>query len=289
MPISRLPTDAEAEAQGFVGADSQRRRDVLRETLTAFETCQPPDHFHQLASRNLRYWNSLVEYSEQEACVLVLPGDWGEVTQSLTMTYGKCFAVLNMANAYYPGGAYGEGAIAQEENIFRRTDCHFHVRAEHLDADGRTYTEEMCDLLTARAGLVYLDSKSPRVCIRGKEDRTDPTLGYPWLHETAVFPYYELRASAQDLRDGPAFDRGIARARIAAQLDTLIEHGLRHAVLGAFGCGAFLNPAEEVARLYREEIQKRASSFDVLAFAIYSAGYGRSNLEPFAAEFRNAA
>ena len=117
----------------------------------------------------------------------------------------------------------------------------------------------------------------------------DTNLGYPWLHEAAIFPYYELRASAQDLRDGSEFDKSIARARITAQLDTLIKHGLRHAVLGAFGCGAFLNPAEVVARLYREEIQQRSRSFDVLAFAIYSAGYGRSNLEPFAAEFRNAA
>ncbi len=289
MPTYRLSTDAEAEAQGFVGAESQRRREVLRETLRAFDICQPAEHFHQLAARNLRYWQSLVERTDQEPSVKVIPGDWGEVTQALTMAYGTCFAVLNMANAYYPGGAYGEGAVAQEENMFRRTDCHFQIRPEHLASDGRTYTDAMTDLLTARAGLVYLDTKAPRVCIRGKEDRKDPKLGYPWLHESAVFPFYELRASAQDLRDGSEFDLAIARARVAAQLDTLIEHGIRHGVLGAFGCGAFLNPAEQVARLYREEIQKRARSFDVLAFAIYSAGYGRNNLEPFAAEFRNAA
>ena len=31
--------------------------------------------------------------------------------------------------------------------------------------------------------------------------------------------------------------------RVSAQLDTLIGKGVRHVVLSAFGCGAFLNPA----------------------------------------------
>jgi hypothetical protein len=35
-----------------------------------------------------------------EQTVQVLSGDWGAVTLKLTQAYGKCFAVLNMANAY---------------------------------------------------------------------------------------------------------------------------------------------------------------------------------------------
>jgi uncharacterized protein (TIGR02452 family) len=65
----------------------------------------------------------------------------------------------------------------------------------------------------------------------------------------------------------------------------LREHGIRHAVLGAFGCGAFRNPAELVARVYQEEISKRESDFSVIAFAVFSAGYGPNNYIPFAEEF----
>ncbi|MDQ2996987.1 MAG: DUF2263 domain-containing protein, partial [Chloroflexota bacterium] len=184
--------------------------------------------------------------------VHLLQGDWGDVTLTLTKAYGACFGVLNMANAYVPGGAYGEGAIAQEENMYRRTDCHYHIGADAFDEQHDRYHPAMTRLLSGADGTVYLDTTNPRVCIRGSEDRTARTLGYPWLPDEDVFPFYELRAAAQDLRDGAPFNVDAARRRVAAQLDTLRAHGVRHAVLGAFGCGAFRNPADQVAQLYKE-------------------------------------
>ena len=71
----------------------------------------------------------------------------------------------------------------------------------------------------------------------------------------------------------------------AAQLDTLVEGGVRHAVLGAFGCGAFQNPAIEVAFLYQQELDRRLEHFERVAFAIFDAGYGPDNHSPFAAVF----
>jgi len=212
----------------------------------------------------------------------VLPGDWGVVTLKVTKTYGTRFAVLNMANAYVPGGAYVEGAIAQEENMFRRTDCHLRVDQSEYDEGLDRYVPEMTSLLSAEQGAVYLDVARPRVCIRGPEDRARGDLGYEWLGRDAIFGFFELRASAQDLRDGSPFDASDARRRIAAQLDTLRNAGIRHAVLGAFGCGAFRNPGAQVAQVYREEILARKEDFSVVAFAIFAAGYGPGNYAPFA-------
>ena len=241
MPIIRLPTDEESELRGFRGPEAQRRRAVLRETLQAFERCQPRDRYHRLAAANLERWRREAREHSTPA-VLVLPGDWGEVALTLTKRFGTCFAVLNMANAHFPGGAYGEGAV-------------------------------------------HIDTASPRVCIRGAEDRSRADLGYAWLPDTEVFPFLELRAAAQDLGDGAPFDAADARRRIAAVLDTLHTHAIRHAVLGALGCGAFRNPSAEVARLFREEIARRAGAFDVLAFAIYAAGYGPDNHAVFRTAF----
>ncbi len=285
MTGRRLCSEEEAIRRGFSGAECARRRQVLRETIAAFEQSDPADRYHRLAKDNLACWRATSHGRESGLWVGVLPGDWGEVTLSLTRTHGECFAVLNMANAYVPGGAYVEGAVAQEENMFRRTDCHFRIGKDEYDERVDRYHPEMTKLLSAYEGRVYFDAERPRVCIRGPEDRSRADLGYRWLAEDEVFPFFELRAAALDLRDGSSFDPDENRRRIAAQLDTLRNHGIRHAVLGAFGCGAFRNPAHRVAQIYREEITARSDDFTVIAFAIFSAGYGPDNFTPFSEAF----
>ncbi|MEA3285811.1 MAG: DUF2263 domain-containing protein [Candidatus Marinimicrobia bacterium] len=264
-----------------------RRRDVLQETLDRFANADLPNKYHLLAQTNLQRWFDTRDLSTDSQHVHVVSGDWGEVTHSMTKKYGKCFAVLNMANAFVPGGAYVEGTVAQEEYMFRRTDCHFHVNADEYDASLDRYVPEMTSLLSAEKGKVYLDSTHPRVCIRGPEKRSRPDLGYVWLADDEVFPFFELRASAQDLRDGSQFSESSMRQRIAAQLDTLMDQNINHVIFKAFGCGAFMNPADRVAKLYREEIHKRQRNFAVIAFAIYNAGYGSDNYTPFRQAFRD--
>ncbi len=282
MPGRRLCSEAEAVTRGFPGKEAARRRAVLRETMDAFERANPPDRFHRFADQNLKRWRSRCEEHDRSMRIEVHPGDWGDVTLNVTKAYGERFAVLNMANAYVPGGAYVEGAIAQEENMFRRTDCHLRIDPNEYDEVLDRYVPAMTSLLSAERGSVYLDVDRPRVCIRGPEDRERSDLGYRWLEEDEVFSFYELRASAQDLRDGSPFVLSEARKRIAAQLDTLCDSGIRYAVLGAFGCGAFRNPGALVAQIYREELVTRREHFSVVAFAIFSAGYGPGNYTPFA-------
>jgi O-acetyl-ADP-ribose deacetylase (regulator of RNase III) len=271
--------------RGVGETESARRRGVLRETIAAFERADPPDRYHHLAQRNLDRWRANRRVPDSTLRVDVVPGDWGEVTGSLTSTHGECFAVLNMANPFVPGGGYLDGAMAQEENMFRRTDCHFSIGDDQCDSRLGRYVPAMTRLLSGRDGVVYLDTSRPRVCIRGPEERSRADLGYRWLQDDEVFPFFELRAAAQDLRDGSAFDPDDARRRVSAQLDTLRAHGIRHAVLGASGCGAFLNPARHVAQIYSDEVAARAADFAVIAFAIYPAGYGPDNFRPFAETF----
>jgi hypothetical protein len=87
-----------------------------------------------------------------------------------------------------PGGAYVEGAIAQEENMFRRTDCHFHIGPDEFDAAQDRYLPKLTRLLSANDGLVYLDTREARVCIRGPEDRSLPDLGYHRFGDTFSQP-----------------------------------------------------------------------------------------------------
>jgi hypothetical protein len=279
-----------------------KRINILLETLVAFEIDSRNNFkYHKSAQENLARWAvAACEKQKTECVVQVLSGDWGDVTYALTKEFGVCFAALNMANAEGPGGGYTDGLIAQEENMFRRTDCHFALVRETFMPHGETerYTKEHTDLLNGVNGRVYLDTENRRVCIRGPEKQPDPTdkgksdIGYKFLENEEIFPFYELRAAAVDLRPSKLgdpqlpFDKDEMSKRIAAQFNTLIDKGVRHVVLSAFGCGAFKNPAIDVAQIYYKELQEKYMHFDVVAFAIFiNAGYGPNNFEPFKSQF----
>ena len=97
-------------------------------------------------------------------------------------------------------------------------------------------------------------------------------------------------AWAVDMRGASqkSYDDAELRKRIAAQLDTCMEAGVRHVVLSAFGCGAFQNPSPIVAGVYKQEVLKRKEHFDVVAFAIFLAGYGPDNFGVFRDIFEGA-
>lgn len=283
-----LPRAPDGAIFGGDSASAQRQR-VLLETLAKFEEASPTAAYHRSAQQNLARWKKQASGPTRSGCdVRVLKGDWGDVAGCLVQEFGEMFAVLNMANAYGPGGGYADGMVAQEENMFRRTDCHFSLDSRTVDPKTDRYLRHETDLLNAVDGRVYLDTEFPRVCIRGSEDRTADDMGYPWLANEDIFPFFELRAAAVDLRQGGRFDPVEMRKRIRAQLDTCIDKNVRHVVLSAFGCGAFLNPAGSVADLYKEEIERCMDKFDCIAFAIFHAGYGPDNYTPFKAVFDEA-
>jgi len=257
----------------------QRRREVLMETLLKLGTASARASAHETAQNNLKNWRDSAKKIERK--FPVIKGDWGETTLDLTRTYGTTFAVLNMANAYGAGGGYTEGMPAQEENMFRRTDCHFGVDEKEFNQDSDRYLPQFTDLINALNGEVPLDVKNPRVCIRGGEMKDETDLGYAWLHEDSYFEFHELRSAAVDLRGGLQFKIEECRKRIDAQLDTLTRNGIRYAVLSAFGCGAFLNPPETVSQCYCDALKAREKDFDCVAFAIFYPGYGYDNYTVF--------
>ena len=144
----------------------QRRRAVLEETLQGLGGLDARTQAYGAAAENVARWKQEAAAASppaEAAKVRVLEGDWGDVTGALTKEYGATFAALNMANAYVAGGGYVEGMAAQEENMFRRTDCHFGVSLEHFDQELDRYHADMTDLISARHGRVYLDTDTPRV------------------------------------------------------------------------------------------------------------------------------
>lgn len=56
-------------------------------------------------------------------------------------------------------------------------------------------------------------------------------------------------------------------------------------ILGAFGCGAFCNPPEIVAKAFREVQKKYESYFEVIEYAVFCGGYETKNYKAFCKAF----
>jgi len=200
-----------------------------------------------------------------------------KTVKHFTKKNGAIYALLNMANKEYIGGHYESGFIAQEETIWNRTSCHFSVKHSYKDVDGKIlsdrkqddplqYNEKLSQLIDCndsdKRDEVYLDMNWPRTCIL-KSDKSD-------LSPENYFPFWELRSAAEDLSKGNYTDKEhqITYTKINAQFNTLKKNGVKHVVLGAFGCGKFNNYAPAVAQIYRNLIIKYHKYFDHIVFAI---------------------
>jgi hypothetical protein len=201
-----------------------------------------------------------------------------KTVKHFTKKNGAIYALLNMANKEFIGGHYESGFIAQEETIWNRTSCHFSVKHSYNDVDGtllsdrkqdepNKYTDELSQLIncnhSTKLDEVYLDMNWPRTCIL-KSDKTE-------LSPENYFPFWELRSAAQQLGDDKYYtdnEHQITYKKINAQFNTLKKNGVKHVVLGAFGCGKFNNYAPAVAQIYRNLIIKYHKYFDHIAFAI---------------------
>ena len=241
--------------------------------------------------------------AEPDVRVYVTAEDTLDCAKRLNQQYGLVPMVLNMANETQPGGGYRSGCAAQEENLFRRTDLHFQFTQDQIsggDGPAARYTEEWRRKIAAddHPKWEYMPTlANPCICVRGSEKRTEDgkVKGYEWYPEEEMFPFFELRAAAFDVKSNGA-DRELelkeARRRIRAHLykASNSQHGHNAVVLSAFGCGAFGGDPELVAEEYADAIldlakeereRPTAGGLVVINFAIYYAGRGPNNYEVF--------
>ena len=74
----------------------------------------------------------------------------------------------------------------------------------------------------------------------------------------------------------------IFRRRIAAVFALGVELGATHLVAGAWGCGAFRNDPQLVARAFAEVLSRGwKQHFEQIVFAIFAVRRGDPNLEAF--------
>ena len=164
---------------------------------------------------------------------------------------GKKVAVLNYANNHSIGGA-PFSAGAQEESLCRCSTllpCLEAMAEPFYMKHRRQYSSHEMDFM-GNDDLIY----TPDVVVFKTDERTDPV--YPRMMEREAWYRVNVITCAAPQLFGSATRpdnyEEIIRSRIKKILDVAEKEGNEAIILGAWGCGAFKNPIEIVAKTFVE-------------------------------------
>lgn len=195
-----------------------------------------------------------------------------EVVSGTTFATAKGFckfgrvAVLNFANPENPGGGVQNGAMAQEECLCRSSNLYPCLCDKSVFADFYLYHRNLrsffySDRLIYTKGVTAFkdDSDVPQLMPENEWFQVDVI--------TCSAPYIARRKYTNQ-----AALKELFKSRIKNIFEAALDNGAEVLVLGAFGCGAFKNPPEIVAKAFHEVIEENAyhTKFKRIVFAIKS-------------------
>jgi len=176
--------------------------------------------------------------------------------------------VLNMASAGNPGGDVVKGAGAQEEYLFRCSD-YFRFLYQYASS----FDPQMHGIVRSQRHSYPLKGDSAGIFSHGVTIfRTNEADGYalienPWKVNFVAVAAHRLREKESRI---PNYLVPSTLERIRTILRIAYNNGQRRLILGALGCGAFNNPPEHMARLFKRVIEEPEFEglFKEICFAI---------------------
>lgn len=176
--------------------------------------------------------------------------------------------VVNFASFKRPGGGVANGSAAQEENLCRRTNLYesiFRFKSDMAKEYGLP-CEKAQYPLPVNHGAIY----SPSIAVfKASEDKN-----YEYLDEPFMVDIITIAALSHPnlTKDGnlAKWDRDITKQKIRTMLNLGLYWENDSIVLGAFGCGAFANPPEDIAKAFKEVIDEPeyCDKYEKIVFAI---------------------
>ena len=179
--------------------------------------------------------------------------------------------VLNLASGKNPGGGVINGAGAQEENLFRRTNIFLSLYqfASYANEYGVKKHSKSYPLNKSTGGIYSADI----AVFRGSEKN-----GYCLLKNPYNVSFVTVSAiNRPDLikRNGKLYivDNLVESTKEKIRTILRISGKYKHdcLVLGAFGCGAFANPPNHMAELFKEVFfeEEFVTQFKLVIFSIF--------------------
>lgn len=201
---------------------------------------------------------------------------------------GKKVCVLNFASATNPGGGVVNGSSAQEECICRCTTLYPCLNSKYLWQNFYAIHRAAGDPLYNN-DCIY----TPKVCVF----KSDTIFPEP-LSKEDWWQVNILTCAAPNLREKPSNAMnpcaGNTAAKVTAtELENLLTSRIRRIfevaasnendvlILGAFGCGAFRNPPEIVAKVFNAVMQDYLYHFETIEYAVFHTERELANYEAF--------
>jgi|GEM_PF-2966976 len=230
----------------------------------------------------------LIENKYSTTTCYVKSQDCLEMAQEYVLNGFKT-VVLNFASPIEPGGGMAEVMGSQEEDICRRSEL-LDFMNDQLDKFFKNENGCFFPLNTPdkQGGLIHTSDVK---VFRASRTHTFNFLDEPFQVGILSSPAI-VKPALQNTNDGFVdFTHDEIREQvkilIRTQLKAAYENGYEALVLGAFGCGAFNNPPDAIAKIYHELINSEfKGAFKLIGFAILDDPYRgkhnpQGNLRPF--------
>ncbi|MDO4805107.1 MAG: TIGR02452 family protein [Lachnospiraceae bacterium] len=195
-------------------------------------------------------------------------------------------AVMNFANAFHAGGGVTKGSSAQEECLCRTSTLYpllyrrtlrdsFYKHHKNLN------TPKATDSLVYTEGVIICKTDEDLPKRMPKEDWVTVdviTIAAPDLRDKSNI-HAPLVNGGTYMNDAELFGYHVKRA--IHMLTCAAAKGADILILGAFGCGAFRNNPNVVARAYKTALQEFPKVFRQIEFAVYCPPGGSTNYDVF--------
>ena len=269
--------------------DSSKRALVFRDTmnLCSENTVLSQAVAQSIASQKIYYdcetsaekiFDTL--HAENECAIHVTRNRTFQAAEKYVKT-GKKVCVLNFASSTSPGGGVWGGAGAQEECLCR---CSTFYPA--LEAVKKDFHDRHISLLkSGKMNGLYNDDIifTPDVVVFKTDTVLPETRPQSQWYKVDV-----ITCAAPNLRRRPEISAEglfeIHKTRLEKILAVAAKHKAEVIVLGAFGCGAFMNPPSLVSKAEKEVILKYAPYFKEIEFAVFCPPHYSTNYEAFKRE-----
>ncbi len=186
---------------------------------------------------------------------------------------GQKVVVLNFASAVNPGGGVN-GAMAQEECLCRSSNLLPCLKQQYLMKDyymphrianNPMYSDKV--IYTENVTVFKTDDVLPKIMPSNE-----------WFNVDVITCAAPNLRNVENINEDRLFS--ILCRRIDMILNTALIHKMDTVILGAWGCGAFKNPPETVAKAFKKIIdEKYQTAFKNIVFAIKNSN--NNNLEVF--------